>query len=490
MARLVQFTNNAKSRLAANITASATTLSVTPGDGAKFPSLTGSAYFYCTLVKADGTAEIVKVTGRSTDTFTIQRAVEPINAAQTAYAFSAGDRIEIRLTTLGLVGELDRIEELALISVSTKTSNYTVTEADLHSLVKVNTTAGNVTITLPQITSLNADFDLLVVKLTGDTNTVTVAASGSDVINGSTAYTLAVQHQCAWLVSDRSTNTWQAINSGPVAGNNVVVNTFTGNGTQTAFTMTSSPGIKENTLLYVGGVYQGKANYSVSGTTLTISAAPANGVPIEIVFAQPIAISAPGDNTVKTASIQDLAVTTTKIANGAITSEKLAAGAQSITDGSVSTAKLADGAVTSAKMAAGAAASNLGTYVRTVNGQSGAVTVATGGVTSVDTVTGAVVLANLAAFAQSAGSIGHKKLPGGIMLQWGYTSIASSTTSVNFPTPFKTACYSVGLTGIKAGSTGGIGSSLVLSVAPNTGGFSASSPTSFDGFFWIAIGDW
>lgn len=488
--RLVQFTNNAKSRLAANITASATTLSVTPGDGAKFPSLTGSAYFYCTLVKADGTAEIIKVTGRSTDTFTIQRAVEPINSAQTAYAFSAGDRIEIRLTTMGLVGELDRIEELALISVATKVANYTVTENDLHSLIKVNTTDGNKIITLPQITTLNADFDLLVVKLTGDTNVVTVAASGSDVINGSTTYTLAVQHQCAWLVSDRSTNTWQAINSGPVAGNNVVVNTFTGNGTQTAFTMTSSPGIKENTLLYVGGVYQAKANYSVSGTTLTISAAPPNGTPIEIVFAQPIAISAPGDNTVKTASIQDLAVTTTKIANGAITSEKLAAGAQSITDGSVSTAKLADGAVTSAKMAAGAAASNLGTYVKTVNGQSGAVTVATGGVSSVDTIAGAVVLANLAAFAQSAGSIGYKKLPGGIMVQWGYSTVAGNTTSVSFITGFKTACYAVTFASLAIGDTGGVDNNVALSQTPSSAGFVATTPTGHNGFFWMAIGDW
>ncbi len=429
MARLVQFTNNAKSRLAANITAAATTLSVTPGDGAKFPTLTGSAYFYCTLVKTDGTAEIIKVTGRSTDTFTIQRAVEPINSQQTAYAFSAGDRIEIRLTTLGFIGELDRIEELALISVATKSANYTVVEADLHSLIRVDTSGASRTITLPEISTLNADFDLLVVKITGDTNIVTIQRSGSDVINGSTTYTLAVQHQVAWLVSDRATNTWTAINSGPVAGNNVVVNTYTGNGSQTAFTLTSSPGIKENTLLYVGGVYQKKADYTISGTTLTITPAPATGVPIEIVFAQPIAISSPADNTVSTAKIQDLAVTTSKIAAGAITSEKLAAGAQSITDGSVSTAKLADGAVTSAKMAAGAAAANLGTYVKSVNGNSGVVTVA-GGVTSVDGASGAVLLKDItASFGRNIATNGYQKLPGGLIIQWGTGTQAGNTSS-------------------------------------------------------------
>lgn len=487
MARLVQFTNNAKSRLAANITSSATTLSVTPGDGAKFPSLTGSAYFYCTLVKTDGTAEIIKVTARSTDTLTIQRAVEPINAAQTAYAFSAGDRIEIRLTTMGLVGELDRIEEIALISVATKSADYTVTEADIHSLIKVNTTSANKTITLPQISTLNADFDLLIVKLTGDTNTVIIAASGTDVINGSTTYTLAVQHQCAWLVSDRSTNTWQAINSGPVAGNNVVVNSFTGTGSQTAFTLTSAPGIKENTLVYVGGAYQAKANYSVSGTTLTLSTAPANAVPIEIVFAQPIAISAPGDNTVKTASIQDLAVTTTKIANGSITSEKLAAGAQSVTDGSISTVKLADAAVTSAKMAAGAAASNLGTYVRTVNGQSGAVTVASG-VSSVDGATGAVSLSALSSFAKTLGANGSQTLPSGLIIKWGYAAISAATVAITFPTAFPNACYSVVALTNQPGNTGGVGSSPTVNSGPTATGVTFSVVSTWAGIFWIAIG--
>ena len=34
--------------------------------------------------------------------------------------------------------------------------------------------------------------------------------------------------------------------------------------------------------MYVGGVYQEKATYSVSGTTLTLTEAPANGVSVEV----------------------------------------------------------------------------------------------------------------------------------------------------------------------------------------------------------------
>lgn len=108
MTRQVQFANNAVSTLAAGITNSAASLTVAPGDGAKFPALTGSQYFMATLVKATGETEVVKVTARVTDTLTIARAQEQVAGAATAYEFSAGDRIEMRLTAGVLGAELDR----------------------------------------------------------------------------------------------------------------------------------------------------------------------------------------------------------------------------------------------------------------------------------------------------------------------------------------------------------------------------------------------
>ena len=73
MAGLNQFTNNAATTLASGINASVTSLSVASGTGTLFPTLAGSNYFYCTLANNAGTVEIVKVTARSTDTFTIVR---------------------------------------------------------------------------------------------------------------------------------------------------------------------------------------------------------------------------------------------------------------------------------------------------------------------------------------------------------------------------------------------------------------------------------
>ena len=116
MTRLIKFANNAVSRLAGNITNIATTLTITPGDGAKFPALGAGEYFPATLVKADGTLEIVKVTARSTDTLTIERAIEPVGGVQTAHSFSAGDKIELRMTAGSIAGEIDRMETAVAIT--------------------------------------------------------------------------------------------------------------------------------------------------------------------------------------------------------------------------------------------------------------------------------------------------------------------------------------------------------------------------------------
>lgn len=55
---------------------------------------------------------------------------------------------------------------------------------------------------------------------------------------------------------------------------NFTVDSFTGTGAQVNFTLSTTPLSKNHTLVYVDGVYQGKAGYSVSGTTLTFSEAP------------------------------------------------------------------------------------------------------------------------------------------------------------------------------------------------------------------------
>ena len=93
------YKNNATATLSANISSSATSLTVAAGQGALFPAaVTGGDYFYATLISSTGTIEIVKVTNRSTDTFTLVRGQDGTSAS----AFDSGSKIELRIVAAGM----------------------------------------------------------------------------------------------------------------------------------------------------------------------------------------------------------------------------------------------------------------------------------------------------------------------------------------------------------------------------------------------------
>ena len=70
-------------------------------------------------------------------------------------------------------------------------------------------------------------------------------------------------------------------NTTPAHLNNQI-NTFTGTGACTTFTLTSVPRDKNLTTIIVGGVPQLKSAYNISGSSLVFSGAPANGASIEV----------------------------------------------------------------------------------------------------------------------------------------------------------------------------------------------------------------
>ncbi len=85
--------NNATSYLAGTLTAVATSLTVSSGTGTLFPTISGSDVFYVTLTNTSNQNEIVKVTAKTTDTFTIVRAQD----GTSALAFAIGDKVELRV---------------------------------------------------------------------------------------------------------------------------------------------------------------------------------------------------------------------------------------------------------------------------------------------------------------------------------------------------------------------------------------------------------
>ena len=125
----IKFTNNATTTLASGITNVATSLTVASGTGALFPSLSGSDVFYATLANTGGTVEIVKVTARSTDTFTIVRGQDGTSAV----SWSTGDKVELRVTAADLAAMTQTADLAAGNGMSLSGTTFTATGSTLNS---------------------------------------------------------------------------------------------------------------------------------------------------------------------------------------------------------------------------------------------------------------------------------------------------------------------------------------------------------------------
>jgi len=142
------FTNNAASTLASGIGSGATSLTVASGQGALFPSITGTNTFLITLQNIAGTVtEIVKVTARSSDTMTIVRAQE----GTTASSFTGGDYVQLRITaaTMQRVTNFLGADDAIIENSQTISNNYTITTGKNGISAGPVTLGSGVTVTVP-----------------------------------------------------------------------------------------------------------------------------------------------------------------------------------------------------------------------------------------------------------------------------------------------------------------------------------------------------
>lgn len=86
--------------------------------------------------------------------------------------------------------------------------------------------------------------------------------------------------------------TWNGTQWSGVASVAYVPATFSGDGVETDFTLPVAPVNKNNVFVHFDAAYQFKAGFSVSGTTLTFTAAPPAGTNnIEVLIAQPLPVA-------------------------------------------------------------------------------------------------------------------------------------------------------------------------------------------------------
>lgn len=126
----LKFANNAKTTIASPPSPALTGLSFTVADGSKFPTLSGGDYFYGTREDSLGNKEIVKITGRSGATMTVDAAGRGVDGT-TALTWAAGDSFELRMTNIALSEILSVITDpeitalLGLTSAANKVAYYT-----------------------------------------------------------------------------------------------------------------------------------------------------------------------------------------------------------------------------------------------------------------------------------------------------------------------------------------------------------------------------
>ena len=94
------------------------------------------------------------------------------------------------------------------------------------------------------------------------------------------------------------------------------VASMTGDGSDTTLTLPSTVGTVNNTLLFIGGIYQPKSTYSILGTTLTFSTAPPSGTTVEAVIGSATNVNLPSDGTVTSAKLVGDLTTPNKLTIG------------------------------------------------------------------------------------------------------------------------------------------------------------------------------
>ena len=265
----IVYKNNAKTTLAANVSNSATSLSV--ADGSVFPDPGAGEFFLVTLDDGSNN-EIVKCTARSSNTLTVVRAQE----STTARAFSTGDAAEGRVTA----GFVTSIQE----NIAAKSANQTVYNA---------TAASSAT-----------DYDIGV-----DPG---VEANAMVFLDG------VMQHHDTFSFSG-STLTFDAVptngtkievivdNLINLQSSNLTVDTFTATSGQTSFQLSDSPGGESNVIAFIDGVFQNQSSYSLDATTQPSSLVFDTGVvvgrTVTVYTINPVNIGTPSDGTVSSAKL-------------------------------------------------------------------------------------------------------------------------------------------------------------------------------------------
>jgi hypothetical protein len=157
---------------------------------------------------------------------------------------------------------------------------------------------GNGVFASAPVTYGNSNVEVYLPTYTGDLSIGNLEVSGLSVLGAIGNITITGGTTGQVLKTDGSGNLSWTDPSVTSEYGSITVDNFTGNGVQTAFTLSITPGNKNQTFVNYNGAAQLRSAYSLSGAVITFSEAPEDGSLVEVTTTMSIATGA-GDLTVR-----------------------------------------------------------------------------------------------------------------------------------------------------------------------------------------------
>lgn len=272
-------------------------------------------------------------------TIQIQQLQEGVNRSAKLPVTSAVDATALSDDIYRLADSANNIDTVAanIANVNTVAGNSSNINAVAGNATNINVVAGN-TANITTVAGVSSNVTTVATNIanvnTTATNIVNVNAFSNVYYGPSATNPTARQNSTPLQNGDLYFNTvasvmrvYNGVAWADVAqGVSTPYATFSGNGSQTAFTLSSAPGSLGSVEVYISGVRQVPGtDYTISGATLTFTSAPPSGT--SNIFTRWIstqAINVPADGSVSENKIASGAVTADKLASSIVTPAKLA----------------------------------------------------------------------------------------------------------------------------------------------------------------------